>query len=219
MPSKYDVETGLEMLGGGLGGGVLGSTLADTFLGSTVGWGLGGAVGLGSMTMSLAGRHARRKAYKKNKAAINLAHQLNSARLARTHAMQRQALSSGQKGIGGGHMVGGEIEEGVAGATGATGITGPSRAGTVQRQAVGQQKEIAGLEIEAEKAAYRAAKARNKAAQGKGGSRSALESILGIGMAIAGMLGEAKPKLAPGAGFPAHGGWDEYKVPFGGANW
>ena len=201
MPSKYDVETGLEMLGGGLGGGVLGSTLADTFLGSTVGWGLGGAVGLGSMTMSLAGRHARRKAYKKNKAAINLAHQLNSARLARTHAMQRQALSSGQKGIGGGHLV------------------GQDRAGTVQTQAVGQQKEIAGLETEAEKAAYRAAKARNKAAQGKGGSRSALESILGIGMAIAGMLGEAKPKLAPGAGFPAHGGWDEYKVPFGGANW
>ena len=35
MPSKYDVETGLEMLGGGLGGGVLGSELAGTFLGPT----------------------------------------------------------------------------------------------------------------------------------------------------------------------------------------
>ena len=197
MPSKYDVETGLEMLGGGLGGGVLGSELAGTFLGPTLGWGLGGAVGLGSMAMSLAGRHARRKAYKKNKAAINLAHQLNSARLARTHAMQRQALSSGQKGIGGGHLV------------------GQDRAGTVQTQAVGQQKEIAGLETEAEKAAYRAAKARNKAAQGKGGSQSALESMLGIGMSIAGMLPKAQPKLAAGAGFPAHGGWGEYRVPFG----
>jgi len=175
--NKYDVDTGLEMLGGGLGGGVLGSSLAGTFLGPTLGWGLGGAIGLGSMAMSLAGRHSRRKAYKKNKAAINLAHQVNSARLARTHAMQRQALSSGQKGIGGGHLV------------------GQDRAGTVQTQAVGQQKEIAGLEIEAEKAAYHAAKARNKAMEGRGGSQSALESMLGIGMSIAGMIPKAKPGL------------------------
>lgn len=201
MPSKYDVETGLEMAGGGLGGAVLGSELASTFLGPALGWGLGGAVGLGSMAYSLYGRHKRRKAYKENKAAINLSHQLNEARMARIHGMQRQALSSGQKGIGGGHLV------------------GQDRAGTVQTQAVGQQKEIAGLETEAEKAAYEAAKARNKAAQGRGGSQSALESMLGIGMTIAGMLGKAKPKLAPGAGFPAHGGWGEYKVPFGGANW
>jgi len=194
MPSKYDVETGLEMLGGGLGGGVLGSELAGTFLGPTLGWGLGGAVGLGSMAMSLAGRHSRRKAYKKNKAAINLAHQLNSARLARTHAMQRQALSSGQKGIGGGHLV------------------GQDRAGTVQTQAVGQQKEIAGLETEAEKAAYHAAKARNKAAQGRGGSQSALESMLGIGMSIAGMLPKASPKVPPSGTLPWEGAWNPYEA-------
>ena len=194
MVNRYDVETGLEMGGGAAGGISLGSSLAETFLGPTLGWGLGGAVGLGSMAMSLAARHKRREAYKENKAAIEKAHEMNVKRMARTHAMQRQALSSGQKGIGGGHLV------------------GQDRAGTVQRQAVTQQKEIAGLETEAELLATRAAHARNKAREGAGGSQSALESMLRIGMAISSMIPKASPKFAP---HPTQGGWDEYRVPFG----
>ena len=197
MASKYDIETGIEMFGGGLSGIGMGSKLAGTFLGPTLGWSLGAGVGLGSMALSLAGRHARRKAYKANKKAINRAHALNVANMKRIHGMQAQAIRGGTKGIGGGHAV------------------GAGREGTIQKAARTQQAEIAGLERESELARYKAAKRQNRAAQGRGGSASALESLLGVGQTILGMI-EPAPKYTGG---PYTGSWKETAHPYSQTAW
>ena len=189
---QQDLYTGAKM-GASVGGGIAAGAKLAPFLssllspmgmgglGTVAGWGLPVVAGLGGAAMTYLNRKAAKEAYDKKKKEIEAYHKSNVSRMKAAHAAQRQAISSGLKGIGGGHAV------------------GTGRAGTVQKQAVGQQAEIATGEREAAEARYQAAKAANKYAKYGGGSSSAAMDMLNLSRTIMAMLPEAGPA---GGGLP-----------------
>jgi hypothetical protein len=162
-----------ELAGGVLGGAAsgLGTAMALSAI-PGVGIPLGIAMAGLQIYDAISGYGKRKSLYKRTKKTARKAHYRTQEQLAIKRAIMKERTRGGQKGIGGGHMVGRDVGAGErAGTPGAPGLAGaPGGLSTVQDIAMGRTLRMGELEKQAEFDRYYQWRAQHRAQKSGGGA-------------------------------------------------